>query len=460
MALSAHQITEKRRDRAKLIGEANALLADTNGFSAEVDAKHSALCDRIDALGAEIESNERELDADAAAADVNRLYRSAKERQSSLAAQLGAEAPASKAAAAAVRKLALAASPDDTDAQDDATRYRSAFGTYLRLGIAGMSGGERELLANSAEAIDMQKLAKADPELFAVISSGNDASAGYLIPADTMQAIEMAQLAYSGMLEAPTTKFTTANGREIPYPVTDDTGNAGAWIEESGDHSSATDPTYQVRKLGAHILSSKIVRVPIQFLTDAAINFEAHLNELFGERLGRAKNTAFTTGNGVGRPTGIVTGAYLGVTGGSSTAVTFDELTDLEHSLNRAHRVTGRTGYMAADSTIKAIKKLKDGEGRPIWQSGVALRQPDTINGWQFWVNDDIAALGSSAKSILFGDFSAYKIRTVAGRSILRLAERYAEYHQVGFVMLERVDGKLITANPTTLNPVKYFQNA
>ncbi len=223
---------------------------------------------------------------------------------------------------------------------------------YLRLGIAGMSGGERELLANSAEAIDMQKLAKADPELFAVISSGNDASAGYLIPADTMQAIEMAQLAYSGMLEAPTTKFTTANGREIPYPVTDDTGNAGAWIEESGDHSSATDPTYQVRKLGAHILSSKIVRVPIQFLTDAAINFEAHLNELFGERLGRAKNTAFTTGNGVGRPTGIVTGAYLGVTGGSSTAVTFDELTDLEHSLNRAHP----DGFQHVPNRIKQLR--------------------------------------------------------------------------------------------------------
>jgi len=76
--------------------------------------------------------------------------------------------------------------------------------------------------------------------------------------------------------------------------------------------------------------------------------------------------------------------------------------------------------WMFHDSTLKAIKKLKDSEGRPLWAPGIAVREPNTILGYPYVVNNDMPVMAADAKSILFGDFSNYFIRDVLGVQLLR----------------------------------------
>lgn len=45
--------------------------------------------------------------------------------------------------------------------------------------------------------------------------------------------------------------------------------------------------------------------------------------------------------------------------------MTYDDLVELEHSLDPAYREGGRCSFMFADTTLKAIKKLKDGKAAP-----------------------------------------------------------------------------------------------
>jgi HK97 family phage major capsid protein len=72
-------------------------------------------------------------------------------------------------------------------------------------------------------------------------------------------------------------------------------------------------------------------------------------------------------------------------------------------------------------------------------------------------INNDIAQMGVSAKSILYGDFSYYQIRRVLGVQVVRLNELYAGNGQVGFIAFMRADGAYL--NPGT-DPVKAFQNS
>ncbi|MCY1305329.1 phage major capsid protein, HK97 family [compost metagenome] len=150
-------------------------------------------------------------------------------------------------------------------------------------------------------------------------------------------------------------------------------------------------------------------------------------------------------GTGVGQPTGIVTAASVGANAATAAAITFDELIDLEHSVDPAYRQAGRCRFMFHDSTLKAIKKLKDDQKRPLWLPGVAVREPDTVLGYAYTINQHVPVLASEAKAVLFGDFSKYLIRDVLAVSLFRLTDsKYTEKGQVGFLAFSRHDGNLI----------------
>lgn len=458
MAVSFHKRDELYAERANLKGQLDALLPKMHDGDPSALESFTALEGKISSLTDSIREAEAGIKADQDAREASLAHREALGRAEKLSRELGAADPRAKAAHEVANQIARD-NPQASDRTASASKdYEAAFRQMLAFGYGGLMPEERAALggASSFSKDELQSLRESDPEFFAIIHSGDDVSAGYLVPAEPMRQIVMTQSSYSGMLQAPTFKFSTSTGRDIPIPTLNDTNNSGAWISDLGDHSGATDPQFGVKVMGAHMLSTKIVRVARAFLTDSGYPFETILYGIFGERNGRAKNTAFTTGNGVGKPTGIAASATSGVTGASASAITFNELTDLEHSVNPAYRANrAAVGYQAADSTIKSMKKLLDGDGRPLWQVAVASGQPDTINGWRYWVNDDVAAMGASAKSVFFGDWSKYHIRTAGGATIRRLEERYAELNQVGFVLIERVDGLL-----TDTAAIKYLANA
>lgn len=186
-------------------------------------------------------------------------------------------------------------------------------------------------------------------------------------------------------------------------------------------------------------------------MQDSFFDMGGFLGSALGERLGRIQNRHATTGTGSSQPNGVVTASTAGVTLASSSAVTHDELLDLKHSVDPAYRMQAE--WMFADSTLKALKKLKDSQNRPLWLPGIAVREPDTLDGDRFVVNQHMSGMEASAKSILYGDFSKYIMREVLNISLIRMVERYADYHQVGFVAIMRFDGELIDAGT---NPIKH----
>jgi len=112
------------------------------------------------------------------------------------------------------------------------------------------------------------------------------------------------------------------------------------------------------------------------------------------------------------------------------------------HSLRAPYRKNAV--WAVNDTTIAAIRKLKDGNGQYLWQPGLTNGAPDMILGRPVKTSTFMPTLEAGAKTVVFGDFGYYWIADRQGRSFKRLNELYATTGQVGFLASQRVDGRLV----------------
>lgn len=283
------------------------------------------------------------------------------------------------------------------------------------------------------------------------------AAGGYTVPDETMRALEIALLDFGGMRRAATV-IRTSSGAALPMPTVNDTANVGVILNENTQVANQ-DVAFSQLVLDAYKYSSKQVLVSVELLQDSAVPLGEILGRLLGERIGRITNTHFTVGTGVSMPLGIVPAATVGFTAPTTdsqvTSWKYTSMVPLEHSVDPAYR--GNAKWMMSDSALMKTKLLVDSQGRPLWAASISTGAPDTLMGYPVIINNDMAAMAAGAKSVLFGDLSKYMIRDVLGVTLLRLEERYADFHQVAFLAFARMDGDLLDAGT---HPVKAFVNA
>lgn len=294
----------------------------------------------------------------------------------------------------------------------------------------------------------------------APLTTQTGSSGGNVIPPETLiRELEINMLAFDGVAQVADL-MVTSTGETMSWPTVDDTGNSGVQIGENTNLDNAGAggpiPTFAKVQWDAYKLSSQAILVPYELLEDNVVNLPGVLGQLMGERIGRLRNSKYTNGTGTNEATGIVTAATLGVTAASATAIASDEVIDLEHSVDPAYRIGSR--YMAHDTVVLHLRKLKDNEGRYLWQNGFNAGVPDTLNNHPLTINQAMASsVATGNKTLLFGQLNRYKIRRVNGFRLYRLEERYRDSDQDGFILLIREDGNLLQSGTP---PVKFLQQA
>lgn len=287
------------------------------------------------------------------------------------------------------------------------------------------------------------------------LSTGVGASGGYTFGESFVTDLEMAMIASSGIMEVADI-MRTETGEPMRWPTVNDTSNKGRQIGEAAAVTTL-DPTFGQKTWYAYKFTSDEILVSSELLSNNSVNLQSIIPELLGERLGRIINEKATTGSGAATMNGIVTASVAGKTAASGTAIAFDELIDLEHSVNRIHRSREGVGYMFSDTTLQLLRKLKDGGSQYLWQSGANSGAPDTLNTYRYTINDDMATVASGVKSVLFGRLRQYKLRMVRAVRMYRLTERHRENDQDAFLAFVEADGNLLDAGD---NPVKHLVQA
>ena len=267
------------------------------------------------------------------------------------------------------------------------------------------------------------------------LSIGTDSEGGYLVPDEYEKKLVEALQDEVFFRSLATVIRTSSGDRKIP--IVTSKGEA-AWIDEGGQFPESDDSFGQT-SIGAYKLAT-MIKVSDELLNDSVFNIEQYISKEFGRRIGTKEEEAFFIGDGQGKPVGLFNvtgGAETGVTA-ASTSITFDDVMDLYYSLRAPYR--NKASWLLNDSTVKALRKLKDSNGN--------LNRP-------YRTSIFVPELAEGKRVMAFGDYSYYWIADRQGRSFKRLNELYATTGQVGFLACERVDGKLILSEAVKTLDVK-----
>ena len=278
------------------------------------------------------------------------------------------------------------------------------------------------------------------PEVMNALSEGTDSEGGYLVP-DEFEKTLVEALDEENIFRQLAHVINTSSGdRKIPVVATKGTAS---WVDEEGTITDSDDTFSQV-SIGAYKLGT-LIKVSNELLNDSVFDLESYVSKEFARRIGAKEEDAFFNGDGSGKPVGIFNatgGAEVGVTAASATAITADEIIDLFYSLKAPYRKNAV--WVLNDSTVKAVRKLKDKNDNYLWQPSLTAGTPDTILGRPVYTSAYVPAIAANNKVIAFGDFGFYWIADRQGRNFKKLSELYAATDQTGFVATQRVDGKLI----------------
>lgn len=398
------KLKELKEKRAGLYTQIDALRKETDGR--ELTAEEQT---RWDALIADYDKADKAVEAEERFAEIER--RQAEE---------------------AYRQRTEGGAAAHQNPVEDA-EYRRAFVDYLINGVNGLS-------AESRAAIEKR-------------SPISGLSAGVLIPSALASSIEIALKSYGGVFEAGQI-ITTSTGGDLTLPTINDTA-AKATIVAEYEQSTRRTPTFGSKVLKAYTYRTPIIPVSLELLQDSAFNLDSLLSGLLAESFGRGVNEHLTTGTGSSQPTGIVTAATALDTNAAANAISFDNIIDLIKGVDSNYAKVGK--FMFNRNTLWELAKIKDQQGRYIWQDSLASGVPATILGKGYVLNDDIADIGSGNASVLFGDLSKYKIRLVKDFKVIRLNELLAEYLSIGLFGFARVDGNLLDAGT---HPIKKLVHA
>lgn len=407
-------LKELQEQREKLVAQARAALDEINGNTddarvAELDKRHDDIMAELDQLDAKI----------------------AREQRTAAAERIGAETRGQR------RPLDDDGEARGQDLADDKVTYRSAFLKMLAVGgeMSELSTEERAILRSGA----------VNGEEIRAQTAGTTTAGGFTVPTELANFI-VQSMKLTGPMYDPgvTTELVTAGGNPMKVPTVDDTAKVAGAHTEAGaiTDDGGEDVVFGQKSLDAYVFDSEFLRISMELVQDSAFNVEAVVGGLIGERLGRTANTQLTTGTGSSAPNGIITASALGKTAAATAAITFDELLDLEHSVDPAYRASPKAAYMFHDQTLLALRKLKDSESRYIWQMGnVQAGIPDTLNGRRYHINQAMDTLAAAKKVIGFGDLAKYFVRKVGAPVVGVLRERF--YPDLGLLGLIRFDGEL-----------------
>ena len=326
----------------------------------------------------------------------------------------------------------------------------NALRAYFRGGLNAMTQEDLQRMNN-----------RVNPDIRAAMSTTTGSEGGFTVAPEYYRQLTEALKQYGG-IRSVATVMPTGTGAQMNFPTADATSEEGEIVGQNAPAGTA-DTTFANLTLDVFKYSSKSIALPFELIQDSMFDLDAYVRTLLANRLGRITSKHFTTGDATNKPRGIVTAADVGKTGatGTATTITYDDLVDLEHSLDPVYRTRAGVGFMMHDQSLKAVRKIKDTQGRPVfvpgYEQGNPGGAPDRLLGRPIYISQEMPQMAANAKSVLFGDYKSYIIREVMDLTLFRMTDSaYTLKGQVGFVAFNRQGGNLIDVG----GAVKAFQHA
>ncbi|GGG39532.1 phage major capsid protein [Chelatococcus composti] len=305
--------------------------------------------------------------------------------------------------------------------------HKSAFHTYVRTGEAsGLKALEEKAL-----------------------SAGSGPDGGYLVPADVEGEVLRRLAAISPIRSLATVRLISGGTYKRAVATA---GPATGWVGEQEPRPQTNGPTLAEQTFPAMELYAMPAATQT-LLDDAVVDIDAWLAEEVETAFAEQEGVAFVNGNGVNKPKGFL--AYervananwswgkigtisTGAAGAFADEAPADVLLDLVHALKAGYRQNA--SFIFNRKTQSVIRKMKDEEGRYLWQPPAGPGQHASLLSFPVVEAEDMPDIAADAPAVAFGDFRrGYLVVDRAGVRVLR--DPYSAKPYVLFYTTKRVGG-------------------
>jgi HK97 family phage major capsid protein len=300
------------------------------------------------------------------------------------------------------------------------------------------AAAEKQAIRAGANARELRDLVK-----------GSAGAGGNLVPTSFERQLYDFLENVSGVRQVATV-ITTTSGENLDLPTVASHGTAAAVAE--GSAIAEVDPSFAKVTLGAYKYG-QLLQMSSELLADSGVDVVGFAARDLGRALGRVTGAQYVSGTGSGAPQGVMAAIGTTVTGGTGVAgvPTIANLTDLVYSLgDPGYRQNA--SFLMRDATAGKIRQLTNTSGDFLWQPAVQAGQPDRLLGYPVVVDPFVAATGTSANSVAFGDFAAGFVIRDAGSIRIERSDDYAFANDlVTWRAILRTDSKVRDTNAMKL---------
>ena len=324
------------------------------------------------------------------------------------------------------RKTMTAARPQLAQTTDAGAPHRKAMGDYLRTGDdAGLRGIELDGKSMNTQV---------------------NADGGYLVDPVTSESVARLMNGTASLRNIATVVTVEAAAYDV---LVDHTEMGAGWASETGAMAETSTPQIDRVSIPLHELSAQ-PKTSQRLLDDSAFDIEDWLARRIAQKFARTEATAFIDGDGIDKPTGLLTHPVVAddswswgnlgyvTTGVSGDLNDGDPIVDVVYALGAEYRANAT--FVMNSKTTALVRKLKDADGRFLWTDGLAAGEPARLMGYPVLVSEDMPDVAANSYSIAFGDFRAGY--TIAERPDLRvLRDPFSAKPHVLFYAAKRVGG-------------------
>jgi len=323
-----------------------------------------------------------------------------------------------------------------TDALNPTEEQRTtdAFRQWMRTG--NISAENRSYLQESRETRDLGATVGTGAQTTAISASS------VLIPVGFDPMIHTAAKSY-GQLATNVRQLVTATGDPIKVASSDDTANGLTLISPESTAVTELDMTLGGTVSYVSEFTTSLIKVSLSLLEDSAFDVAGFISNSFATRYFRGLNQAIQLGSG--NVQSIVTGATVGATAASATAITLTDLLATYAALDPDYQDTSK--WFCNAKTKASLMGLTDAYGRPLLQNSLNGTPFSSIFGRDIVISTFADDATAGKLPLFLADLEqSYTLRTISsGLKIVRLNERYAEFGEVGFIGRVRAGGYLTT---------------
>lgn len=273
------------------------------------------------------------------------------------------------------------------------------------------------------------------------LSVASDADGGFLVTSSMSETISKRVSEFSPIRQIANVTEISSDALEI---IEDKDEAFAGWTLETDVRNETASPSIAKKVIQVHELYAQ-PKATQKLIDDASIDIEGWLSEKIIDVFSRKENAAFVTGDGVGKPKGILSygeDEIERINSGDNGNITAEGIFNLFYALKENYAVKGK--FLMSRSAVQAVRMLKDTtNGKYLWQPSLTAGTPDTLLGAEVVMSPDMPIVGNNALAIAFGDFkSAYQIVDRQGVRILR--DPFTEKPFVKFYTTKRVGGDVV----------------